>query len=211
MRGEIPAAGVWTLAPELREAGVPPNWLPYMGTEDVEATVEQATRLGASVVVPGTDVPGIGRIAILTDPQGAAFGLYRPSDAPPPEARAEVGEFSWFELHADDHAAAFDFYAALFGWRVIEEHEMQPGWMYRIFGRGDAPVGGMFSKGEMMKDVPTHWQLYVRVADVKAAVARLQELGGTVQMGPHEVPGGDIIANVVDPQGAHFSLHEVRS
>ncbi len=54
----------------------------------------------------------------------------------------------------------------------------------------------------------SHWGIYFRVPDVHAAVDRVKETGGQVLNGPMEVPGGDWVAQCVDPQGAHFSLHQ---
>jgi hypothetical protein len=54
---------------------VPSSFLVYFATDDVDKTVAQATQLGGGVVAPAFDVPGVGRFAILRDPQGAAFAL----------------------------------------------------------------------------------------------------------------------------------------
>ena len=75
-----------------------PHWLPYIGTMDVDATVEAATRLGASVQTPTTALPNGGRFAALIDPQGAPFGIHASSAATAPEAPPQPGEFSWHEL-----------------------------------------------------------------------------------------------------------------
>jgi len=75
--------------------------------------------------------------------------------------------------------------------------------MYGCAGTG-VPLGGMFDKPA---DVPPSWLLYVRVDDVKQAAEKVKELGGTVLNGPMEVPGGDMVAQCLDPQGAAFALH----
>jgi hypothetical protein len=53
-------------------------WVPYVAVEDVDATVAKAQELGGSAVIEGMDVPNVGRIAVLTDPNGAAFGIIKP-------------------------------------------------------------------------------------------------------------------------------------
>jgi predicted enzyme related to lactoylglutathione lyase len=58
-------------------AEVPDNWLVYFGSADVDADVKKATDLGASLVAGPVDIPGTGRFAVLTDPQGAAFALFK--------------------------------------------------------------------------------------------------------------------------------------
>ena len=57
----------------------PSRWWPYMATEDVDATVARAKELGGMVFLEGMDVPTVGRIAVLGDPTGATFGIYKPS------------------------------------------------------------------------------------------------------------------------------------
>ena len=58
-------------------AEVPDNWLVYFGTDDVDTDTKRAADLGATVIVEPTDIPGTGRFAVLMDPQGAAFALFK--------------------------------------------------------------------------------------------------------------------------------------
>ena len=58
--------------------GIPPHWNVYFGTDDTDAGVARAVELGANVVAPAFDVPGVGRMAVLADPQGAMFNLFQP-------------------------------------------------------------------------------------------------------------------------------------
>ena len=62
---------------KMPDASMPSQWVPYVHADDVDATVAKAKELGASAVVEGMDVPGVGRVAVLVDPQGAAFGLFK--------------------------------------------------------------------------------------------------------------------------------------
>jgi predicted enzyme related to lactoylglutathione lyase len=63
-------------APEM-PAEVPDNWLIYFGSPDVDADVQRATGLGATVIVPPTDIPNMGRFAVLLDPQGGSFAIFQ--------------------------------------------------------------------------------------------------------------------------------------
>jgi hypothetical protein len=74
-----------------------------------------------------------------------------------------------------------------------------------MFGQRGETYGGMFNRSPTMP--PPNWLSYVRVGDVKSSVGRVKELGGTVLNGPMEVPGGDWVAQCLDPQGAAFALH----
>jgi hypothetical protein len=59
--------------------GIPSHWLPYVTVDDVDASAARAKSLGAHVVAEPFDVPTVGRIAVLVDPQGAAIGLFKPA------------------------------------------------------------------------------------------------------------------------------------
>ena len=128
------AAGSGPIGGSVAEPSGSPHWLPYIGTPDVAATIEQAKSLGGNVVKGATSIPNGGTYAILSDPQGAAFGVYASSSDPGKETAPKRGEFSWHELATTDYRAAFDFYSALFGWERIQEHDMGPMGVYFIFG-----------------------------------------------------------------------------
>lgn len=54
------------------------HWIAYLGTDDVDRAARTAEELGREVLLPPVDVPGMGRAAVLRDPQGAAFGVFEP-------------------------------------------------------------------------------------------------------------------------------------
>jgi predicted enzyme related to lactoylglutathione lyase len=111
------AAGSGPIGGSVAQASGSPHWLHYVGTPDIEATVQAAKSRGASVTKEITAIPGAaGKYAVLTDPQGAAIAVYQhPGDASK-ESPAKRGEFSWHELATTDWNAAIDFYSAVFGW-----------------------------------------------------------------------------------------------
>lgn len=182
------------------------RWLTYVRTDDIDATVEKARGLGATVKKDITDMPNGGKYAVLTDPQGAEFGVYLSASAPEPEGPAKRGEASWHELATTDYKAAFEFYSELFGWEAASEHDMgEPLGVYLTFSRNGQEIGGIFNR---TPDMPApFWLPYVRVKDVQQAVKKVQSAGGTLIAGPMEVPGGDWIAQFTDPQGAVFAVH----
>ena len=82
--------------------------------------------------------------------------------------------------------------------------------IYQLYGLGGPPMGGMFNKFDEMPGPPM-WLFYISVDDVTAAVEKVKELGGQVVNGPIEVPGGDFIAQCLDPQGALFAVQDRKS
>jgi predicted enzyme related to lactoylglutathione lyase len=73
--GEKMAGGMLKITPEM--GPIPPNWLVYFAVDDCDAKVQKATELGATVMKPADNIPGVGRFAILTDPQGGAFAIIK--------------------------------------------------------------------------------------------------------------------------------------
>lgn len=200
----VPVGGVMTIPEGMN---FPPHWGMYVGVPNLEEGVTNVERLGGTALSPVIEVPTVGRMRTMKDPQGAAFSIYEPASAPPrPEAPAEIGDFSWHELYTTDAEAALKFYTELFGWKVMDSMDMGPMGKYHMFGR-DLMLGGMMNKPKEMAQVPPHWGLYVRVPDVHAGAERVKANGGQVLNGPMEVPGGSWIVNCMDPQGAAFSLH----
>lgn len=207
--GDVPTGGYFPLPEEARQQGAPPHWMTYVGVPDVDASVAQATSLGATICMEPHDIPEVGRFAVLFDPQGAEIAVYTPIGGAGPETPPSVGQPSWHELATKDSPAAMRFYTQLFGWSQTNEIDMGGGMIYRLFGRNGQDLGGMFDITPEMGGMPPSWCPYFRVADVNAAVARITANGGTIVNGPMEVPGGDMIAQGLDPQGAYFAVHQV--
>ena len=189
-----------------------PHWLTYIGTTDVDATADAAARAGGRVLMAPTSIPNGGRYAVLIDPQGASFGVHASAAAPQPETAPKTGEFSWHELATNvAPSAAFGFYAALFDWDLMTEFDMGPTMgTYLIFGRNGRQLGGMFDHSKQGRS-GAYWLDYVSVTDLEDSVERAKAARGSVLVGPMDVPGGDRIAQIMDPYGAFFALHKVAS
>jgi predicted enzyme related to lactoylglutathione lyase len=203
--GETPVAGVMT-----RPDGVnaPPHWAMYVGVPKLEEAAAHIKRLGGHELSPVIDIPTVGRMQVVADPQGAAFYIYEPASAEQrPEGPPEVGDASWHELMTTDAPAALTFYSEVFGWQPSEAMDMGALGKYHMFNRPHGMIGGMMNKPPELAHVPPHWQIYFRVPDITSAVERIKANGGQILNGPMEVPGGDWIVNAMDPQGAAFSLH----
>ena len=202
----VPMGGIMELPDDARKGGVPANWLTYIGVEDLEAAVASATSLGGTILVDPTEIPSAGAFAVLADPQGAAFAVYRTgADDATSAGKAQVGDVSWHELATTDYESAFAYYHALFGWGKGDAMDMGDAGTYQLFhcaGMG----GGMFNKPDEMPG-PAFWLYYIKVGDIEKSVAKVRDLGGQVVNGPMEVPGGDQVAQCLDPQGAAFAMH----
>jgi predicted enzyme related to lactoylglutathione lyase len=196
--------GVLRLTEDMLKGGARPAWLLYLEVQDVDATAEKAKGLGGRIHVPPHDIPGVGRFALLADPQGAPFYIMRGAGDGTSHAFApgEIGRCGWNEICTTDMAGALAFYGALFGWENRETMDMGPMGGYHFLDLGTTRLGAAAE----MKDRPAHWNLYFNVADIDVAVERVRAGGGAILIGPHEVPTGDRIVLGTDPQNAHFAL-----
>lgn len=204
--GGVGIGGLMALPAEASAMGVPPCWTGYVGVDDVDAYVARVTGAGGKLLREPEDIPGVGRFAVVADPYGAGFILFKGTSAevPPAPAPKTPGHMGWNELQAGDGAGAFAFYSGLFDWTKAEAMDMGPQGVYQLFATGGEPVGGMMTK---MPEVPQpFWLYYINVAALDVATAKVTEGGGKVLVGPMEVPGGSWIVNCIDPQGAVFAL-----
>jgi predicted enzyme related to lactoylglutathione lyase len=208
MAGKTQVGGLTGL-PSDGDSGTPPHWIVYIATPDVDDTVAAAERLGGKVLKGPTDIPNMGRYAVLTDPQGATFAVYTPPGPPPEGADAAsggAGEFGWHELATTDQDAAVSFYTELFGWEKGATHDMGGIGTYQLIQHNGADVGGIFTLQAPAS--PPSWLSYVRVADCSKATNAAKSGGGRILNGPMEVPGGSWISQIMDPQGGAFAVME---
>ena len=200
--GDRPFAGIMESTPE-GTAAPPRKWWGYVAVGDVDAKAELAEAAGGSVVRAPGDIPGVGRFAVVADPQGACFMLFKGAGAPAPDLPYMTpGSMGWHQLNAKDWEAVFPFYQRLFGWEKAEAVDMG-GWTYQLLTIAGAVTGAMMTAHQ---DQAIGWDFYFAVDDIDAAKGRLEDTGGQVLMGPMEVPGPMWILVAQDPQGGPFAL-----
>jgi predicted enzyme related to lactoylglutathione lyase len=185
-------------------------WIGYIAVEDVDAHIERIVEAGGKLWKPATDVPGMLRFAVLSDPQGAAIVVFTPNPNMPTPARPlppTPGTIGWSELYTTNLDDAFGFYHTIFGWTKLNDMDMGPMGTYRLFDQGDHKEMG--DGGMMIKpaQIPSScWNFYFNVESIGAAIQRVESGGGTIMIGPMQVPGGGWIITGHDPQGAMFSF-----
>jgi predicted enzyme related to lactoylglutathione lyase len=204
-----PLAGTAALPAAAREMNAPPHWTSNVFVEDAEACATQAVLLGGRMLMRPMDFPGVGKVGVIADPQGAPINIFQPA-RPMPEHEVAPGEFTWSELLTTDHEAAFAFHSRLFAWKKVRDFDLgREMGTYLIYSHRDGgrELGGMFTRPPGMP-LPPMWFYYVEVADLDATMSRATTRGGKVMNGPMPVPGGARIVQLMDPQGAAFALHE---
>ena len=200
-------AGAMALSDEARAMGTTPHWRGYIGASDVDAIVAQASRLGARILEPARDLPAVGRAAMLADPEGARFGVYRPLNDMGASGPGESG-FAWCELAARSRETALAFYQQLFGWELRAPMDMGGGFQYQTFGFGGQDFGGAYTI-PADRPMPPAWCPYASCASADEAAGKVIGAGGQLCHGPIDVPGGGRILQFFDPQHALFAVHSM--
>ncbi len=204
------AGGVLKLTEEMLNGGARPCWLGYIGVGDVDRAVDAITADGGTVQMPATDLP-VGRIAMVTDPQGTPFYIMKP--VPPAGSEGmdsdvfsptQPQHIRWNELRSSDPDGAVAFYTRHFGWTQNGDMDMGPMGKYRfIQHQGDA-IGAVMAKPAELP--ASMWGYYIGVDDIDRAAQEIEVQGGKIVMGPMEIPGGEYSLDAIDRQGAHFGL-----
>ena len=205
------AGGVLPLTDEMQQHGARPIWLGYIGVDDTDAAVAAIEEAGGKSLMPAMDIPNVGRIAMVADPQGAPFYVMKPiPPADKPNAQSDVFSVDqpqhvrWNELSTTDQDGAIAFYTSQFGW--TQEGDMDMGEMgkYRFIQNRGTTIGAVMRKPPQLP--VSRWTFYIGVDDIDRATEAVTSGGGRVLHGPMEIPGGEFSLNAIDPQGASFGL-----
>lgn len=212
---EIPGGGVYTMchvqgdavAAIVQQDEQPGHWNNYVTVASADETAAKAKELGASVFEEPFDVMEAGRMAVFADPGGAVLCVWEARDNIGAYRVNDVGCMTWNELQSRDTDTATAFYSGLFGWQM-EPIEQDGQTVYvTIKNSADWMNGGFMPMSEAHGKARPYWLTYFTVASCDGAVAKVEELGGSLLAGPME-PGAGRIAVVSDPQGAAFAIFE---
>jgi uncharacterized protein len=184
------------------------RWLPYVSVADVDAAVRQAGAAGARVAVAAREV-GIGRVAVIIDPEGAVIGLARSSIGDPEDTATTptTGRRVWTELVSNEPATAAGFYGSVVGFqtRTIQRR----GGEYTMLSNNGVDRAGVLRNPTA--DWSPVWLTSFGVADPAAAAMRAESLGGKVLLAPSSEVREGTMAIVADPSGAVVVLQQVKN
>ena len=215
--GDVAAIGS---APEGTSAAA---WNTYVWVDGADDAATRARDAGGSIVSEPFDVMDAGRMAVLADPEGAAFCVWQPQNHKGSQIVNEHGSVNFNNLATRDHHRAEEFYRAVFGWKVLT---MPSGLAWTLAGYGDHLEAGAPGTRARMAEMgapdgfidvvaaiepiadsdrvtPAHWSVTFAVDDVDKAAATAEDHGGTVVVGPVDAPWSRM-AVISDPQGATF-------
>ncbi|WP_216894105.1 VOC family protein [Nocardia alni] len=185
---------------------LPSRWLPYFAVDDVRRTVTAASADGGAARCAYAEIPGQLEFAILTDPDGADYGLAHLTGHPGTQRWGWPNNPCWVQYTATrTPAEAMAHYAKALGWDY-----RNAGWEtstenpYQALAVGEREFGG--AAAARPGEPAPFWALTVHVPDCDTAATRAAELGGTITQEPHDNPGPSRLAVIADPAGATLAL-----
>lgn len=190
--------GVVEIGPKETETAVA-RWIASMSVSDVDMTAEWVKNQGGTVHQGPLEMLKRGRVAHISDPQGAQLLVLHSHVGDPSDSEPPVGAWLWDELWSTQPVKSVAFYRELAGYDVIDDY---PG--YHILskdGMWRAGIRRVFNQQLEMRWVPS-----VRVADLADITRRVVPLGGQVLLEPGESPSGEDTALIADPTGALLIL-----
>jgi predicted enzyme related to lactoylglutathione lyase len=206
--------------------GAPPMalWNTYVWVDSADETAKKVQAAGGQVFMEPFDVSDAGRMAVFADPEGAVFCVWQPKNHKGAQIVNEAGSLNFNTLHTGDPEAAKPFYAAVFGWEVLDlggsggfwalpaygDHleERTPG-LRKSMAEMGAPEGfadvvaAIAPITDDQPETPPHWSVTFAVDDADATAEKATELGGNVIVPPFDAPWVRMTV-LSDPQGASF-------
>lgn len=203
--GQRFAAGAYTLRPEQRSQHVAPHWMLYVAVESADDAAARTAKLGGRVLASPSDVDGIGRMAVLQDPTGAAFSVWQAKLHQGIGVAGVEGTLCWADLVTPDPARASRFYCDLFSWTIKADENDPSGYLH--IQSGDRFIGGIPpSRGR--DPISPYWLVYFAVTDCGQSVAKAKQLGARLMLPPTSMEDVGRWAVLADPQGAAFAMFE---
>jgi predicted enzyme related to lactoylglutathione lyase len=193
---------------EVPKAGDAPRssfWLNAVSVPELDRALQSALDAGGKQLAASTEIPGVGRVAVISDPQGAVVQLIHASGGDPPDEVAPMHTWLWHELIANDPSGAVDFYRNVFGYEVqaLGTDDSNP---YLLLQSHGTPRGGVLMNP--FDETRPAWVPYVRVEDPADLLRAVKKLGGRVVIEPSPDLRGGTLALILDPSGAPIALQK---
>lgn len=181
--------------------GEHPFWMSYVSVGDVDACAGRAKTAGGVIHRAPTDIPGVGRFAIIADPNGATTAAFKSMNGDPKQGMS-AGEFCWESLQTPNPPADVDFYKKVYGWTEEKFGDAI------TLGVSEGMTNQVASAGLAQGGMPASWTTYVAVDGLSAARDRVKRLGGSILVEAVPVPTMGTFAVIQDPEKAVICMFE---
>ena len=189
---------------KFRGMGMPSFWMSYIQVDDIVRAVGLARELGGKVEFGPQAFGASTSVALIRDPLGAGFTVYRGDELSPRMRNAHPGQMAWNSLYVSDAQAVIGFYMALFDWQILPDPSSTDS--FDVHNARGKLISAIHEQGEVERGGYQYWGVHFAVRDLDEAKAHLTELGGKV-LSEVRTASGPILA-AQDGDGAAFFLVE---
>jgi uncharacterized protein len=205
LRDGVPVAGAMPKVTGVPGLEGPDLWGVYLSTGDAKSVVEQSLARGAKVLQGPLDIADLGTEAVIETAAGERIGAWQSRGFGGTGTFGQFGTPGYFELLSRDYQGALAFYHDVFGWQGKVAGDTDE-FRLTVITDGEDPIAGIMDATAFLQDgEQDHWNVYLKVADTNATLAKIVELGGTVVLPAWDTPHGKL-AEAADPTGACFKL-----
>ncbi len=179
-------------------------WNSYVNSQDIDAVAARVAEAGGQLIMPPMDVMDSGRMMMLAAPDGSVLGVWQAKNHIGAEIVNAPNSLVWNELQTRQTEEVQAFFTKVFGWDV----QIDEGSGYAMFAQDGRVHAGMMQMDDSWGEMPNVWATYFLVEDVDSAVAKAQELGGSVAV--PKMAAGEMgnFAVLADPAGGMFTVME---
>ena len=203
-------AAAYTMRPEQKSQGVPPNWLVYIAVDDADAMAAKAASLGATVLMPAFDVMEHGRMAVIQDPQGAVFAIWQ-AKTHAGTGISGVNTVSWADLNTTDQVGAEKFYSSLFGWKMLGRRpQSDQAWRLLPHHERRADDRRRSALRPARPERTAALDDLLRRERLRGDGQESHSLGAQTYVDTMQIGDSGSMAVLADPQGAVFALHQAK-
>ncbi|MCI4439943.1 VOC family protein [Tibeticola sp.] len=179
------------------------RWLSLISVPDPAQSVRYAEQHGGAVIVPPATIAGRGTHALLRDPQGAVFGVFKCQSGDPPDTPVASGDFFWVDLLTPDPAKATDFYVGLVGYEAHDSEVNANVKRVSLSSEGYARAGIVPLPPAVKQP---GWLPYVLVDDVAGTLKKAIAAGGRALLQPRADLLDGNLAIIADPRGGVLGI-----
>jgi predicted enzyme related to lactoylglutathione lyase len=176
--------------------------------DNVEKAHRAVVQRGGRVLAAPQKMPKRGEQAIFADAEGAVFGVVKSRAGDPQDFLPEPGDWIWLQLLSKDGKKAAEFYRDVAGYEIIENTSSNRVSDYVLAGDGYARATVRTIPAARQSEVSPNWLPFVRIKNISATVAKVEQLGGKVLLAPKPEVFAGKVAVIADPTGAAIGLLE---
>lgn len=197
-----PVAGMYKMRESSKNAGG--EWLSYFSVNSPGDIINKSKSNGGNLVLKQTDIPGRGKVALISDPQGAYFAMIKSYNGDPLINRTTEFNFLWSELWSNDMAKSEDFYKTIFNSQIKNQKDDERDYIVMI--NNNKPAFGIIKNP--VENIRSHFIQYILVNDVKGIEKKAKDAGAKIIIPSDSTIRNGTVSVFADPAGAPIAIQK---